>query len=101
VSAHANETDQTTLFDIGWPAAPHRVLRTEIVEQWERAGRPEPGERPGEGKAVRVSRRAALAIPLVNYTVMCPTDYVDGDIGGMPFYAGQSCSLVHESVRRT
>jgi NAD(P)H-dependent flavin oxidoreductase YrpB (nitropropane dioxygenase family) len=96
VEAHANETVHTTLFDIGWPAAPHRVLRTEIVEQWERAGRPESGKRSGEGKAVGVSRRADLAIALVNYTVMCPTDYIDGDIGGMPFYAGQSCTLVHE-----
>jgi NAD(P)H-dependent flavin oxidoreductase YrpB (nitropropane dioxygenase family) len=96
VNAHARKTVHTTLFDIGWPDAPHRVLRTEIVEQWEHAGRPESGKRPGEGKTVGVSRRADLAIPLVNYTVMCPTDYVDGDIAGMAFYAGQSCSLVHE-----
>jgi NAD(P)H-dependent flavin oxidoreductase YrpB (nitropropane dioxygenase family) len=109
VNAHANETVHTTLFDIGWPDAAHRVLRTNVVDdvlphreplldfyEWERAGRPESGKRPGEGKTVGVSRRADLAIPLVNYTVMCPTDYVDGDIAGMAFYAGQSCSLVHE-----
>ncbi len=41
-------------------------------------------------------RHSAMEIPLVNYTVMPPLDYVEGDIEGMPFYAGQSCGLVRE-----
>jgi NAD(P)H-dependent flavin oxidoreductase YrpB (nitropropane dioxygenase family) len=94
--ALANETIHTTLFDIGWPDAPHRVLRTEMIDEWERAGRPASGKRPGEGVTVASSRRADAEIPLVNYTVMPPADYLDGDIGRLPFYAGQSCSLVKE-----
>jgi nitronate monooxygenase/enoyl-[acyl-carrier protein] reductase II len=96
LQANARDTLHTTLFDIGWPDAPHRVLRTQAVERWEAAGRPPTGRRPGEGVTSAHSRRADVEIPLVNYTVMCPADYIDGDIEGMPFYAGQSCSLVRE-----
>src|SRR5262245_27610553 len=37
------------LFDVGWPKAPHRVLRNKTVAAWEAAGRPPFGKRPGEG----------------------------------------------------
>jgi nitronate monooxygenase len=94
--AHASETIHTTLFDVGWPGAPHRVLRTGVVDQWEQAGRPATGQRPGEGGTIANSRRADLAIPLVNYTVMPPADYLEGDVDRLPFYAGQSCSLVRD-----
>ena len=96
VRAHAGDTIHTTLFDVGWPDAPHRVLRTDIVDEWERAGRPESGNRPGEGAAIVSLRRADVEVPLVNYTVMPPTDYADGEIERLPFYAGQSCGLVNE-----
>ena len=49
IAAHASDTVHTKLFDIGWPDAAHRVIRTPLVEAWERAGRPESGQRPGEG----------------------------------------------------
>jgi nitronate monooxygenase len=96
VDADATQTMHTTLFDIGWPDAPHRVLRTKIIDEWERAGRPESGKRPGEGKTIAHRRHSETDVPLVNYTVMPPLDYVEGDFEGMPFYAGQSCSLVRE-----
>ncbi len=96
IEANARDTFHTTLFDIGWPEAPHRVLRTKVVEQWEGAGRPSSGSRPGEGEVRAQSRRADIEIPLVNYSVMPPTDYIEGDIEGLPLYAGQSCSLVRE-----
>jgi NAD(P)H-dependent flavin oxidoreductase YrpB (nitropropane dioxygenase family) len=96
VHAHADDTLHTTLFDVGWPAAPHRVLRTEMVELWERAGRPEPGKRPGEGETIVSLRRTDAEIPVVNYTVMPPADFVDGSFERLPFYAGQSCSLIKE-----
>jgi nitronate monooxygenase len=96
VRAHAQDTIHTTLFDIGWPDAPHRVLRTDVVNEWERAGRPASGTRPGEGATVVSMRRADVEVPLVNYTVMPPTDYTEGEIDRLAFYAGQSCSLVNE-----
>jgi nitronate monooxygenase len=96
VRAHAQDTIHTTLFDIGWPDAPHRVLRTEVVEQWERAGRPARGTRPGEDVKIVSISRAHVQVPLVNYTVMPPADFTEGEVGRLAFYAGQSCSLVNE-----
>jgi hypothetical protein len=40
--------------------------------------------------------RPDVSVPLVKYSVMAPSDYIDGDIGGLAFYAGQSVSYVHE-----
>jgi len=98
VRAHAAQTVHTTLFDVGWPDAPHRVLRTAVVDEWENAGRPASGLRPGEGQTVAASHRADAEVPLVNYTVMPPADYLEGDVERLPFYAGQSCSLVREII---
>ncbi|HJU12591.1 MAG TPA: nitronate monooxygenase [Candidatus Binataceae bacterium] len=96
VRAHAQDTVHTTLFDIGWPDAPHRVLRTTVFDEWERAGRPQSGNRPGEGKEIVHLRRADVEVPLVNYSVMPPTDYTEGEIERLAFYAGQSCSMIDE-----
>jgi nitronate monooxygenase len=98
VRANARETVHTTLFDIGWPNAPHRVLRGKTTDEWERAGCPESGKRPGEGETVATSRRPDAEVPLVNYTVMPPADYIDGELERLPFYAGQSCTLVDDII---
>lgn len=34
VQSTAADTVKTTLFDVGWPGAPHRVLRNKIVTEW-------------------------------------------------------------------
>jgi nitronate monooxygenase len=96
VAADATATVYTTLFDIGWPDAPHRVLRTRIVEEWERAGCPESGKRPGEGLTIARWRQTGIDVPLLNYTTIPPSEHIEGDFEAMPFYAGQSCSLVRE-----
>ncbi|MGH7913886.1 MAG: NAD(P)H-dependent flavin oxidoreductase, partial [Candidatus Binataceae bacterium] len=97
VSARAEDTVHTKLFDMGWSDAAHRVLRTAVYEEWERAGRPESGKRPGEGKVVGTLQHAGMAMPpLVKYTVMPPAEYVEGDLDEFPFYAGMSCGLVKD-----
>jgi nitronate monooxygenase len=97
LTARAEDTVHTTLFDIGWPDAPHRVLRTAVYEEWERAGRPQTGARPGEGASVGQVKHVGMApLPAVKYTVMPPAAYVDGDIDDLPFYAGMSCALVND-----
>jgi NAD(P)H-dependent flavin oxidoreductase YrpB (nitropropane dioxygenase family) len=98
LGARAEDTFHTTLFDIGWPDAAHRVIRTPAVEAWERAGRPASGKRPGEGVPVGAMRRSGIEVPLVKYSVFPPTEYIEGDISGLPFYAGQSCGLVNEAL---
>ncbi|HEX4211150.1 MAG TPA: nitronate monooxygenase [Candidatus Binataceae bacterium] len=96
LQANARDTVHTTLFDVGWPDAPHRVVRTEVIDRWEAAGRPPSGQRPREGVTIAKSRRPDSALPLVSYTVMPPADYLDGAVDELPFYAGQSCTLVRE-----
>ena len=55
---HATSADTvlTTVFDIGWPDAPHRVLRNETLATWESAGRPPAGSRPGENVVIATHR---------------------------------------------
>ena len=94
--AREDQTVYTMLFDVGWPDAPHRVLLNRTIEQWERAGRPESGRRPGEGEVIGHSRRGDMEIPLVRYGVYNPSGFVEGDLEGMALYAGQSAGLVND-----
>lgn len=97
LTARAEDTVHTTLFDMGWPDAPHRVLRTAVYEEWERAGRPPSGQRPGEGTPIGEIKHAGMEMPPpVKYTVMPPTEYVEGDLEQFPCYAGMSCALTNE-----
>jgi NAD(P)H-dependent flavin oxidoreductase YrpB (nitropropane dioxygenase family) len=92
----ASETDTvyTRLFDVGWPGAPHRALRNSTITQWEAAGRPPSGQRPGEGDVIGHS---AEGRPIVRYRSLTPLVGTTGTIEGMSLYAGQSVGLVTQS----
>ena len=81
------------LFDIGWPDAPHRVLHNKTVANWETAGRPEPGSRPGEGDVIGVS---AAEGNLVRYGCNTPHSDAEGDIEALSMWAGQGVSLIRK-----
>src|SRR5208283_1058826 len=100
LDAEAEETVHTELYDIGWPSAPHRVLRTKVIDEWERAGRPETGKRPGEGKSIGKMTRGGMdfEVPMVKYTAMSATSSFEGDIEELALYAGMSVSLVREKL---
>jgi NAD(P)H-dependent flavin oxidoreductase YrpB (nitropropane dioxygenase family) len=100
IAAEAEETVHTELYDIGWPKAPHRVLRTKVIDEWERAGRPETGKRPGEGRSIGKMTRSGMDIevPTVKYSVIAPTSSFEGDIEELALYAGMSVSLVREKL---
>ena len=40
------------LYDVWWPGAPGRTLRNKTLEEWEAAGCPPSGRRPGEGTLI-------------------------------------------------
>ena len=40
------------LYNGFWPNAPHRALLNETSSNWEAAGRPDPGQRPGENESI-------------------------------------------------
>ena len=91
---NAGESDTVfveDLFDIGWPKAPHRVLRNKTVDTWEAAGRPPSGKRPGEGEVIASSQSAG---PIVRYRSYTPGIDTEGDINSMSLWAGQSVGLV-------
>ena len=90
----ASENDTVyleNLFDLGWPNAPHRVLRNRTVTEWEVAGRPETGKRPGEGEIVAISKSLG---PMVRYGCETPSADAEGDIDALSMWAGQGVALV-------
>ena len=90
LAAQAGDTVYCTLFDVGWPDAPHRVLRNSTVRAWEAAGRPEPGARPGEGETVaRTDGRE-----LVRYSDEVALRRTEGDIEALALYAGQGVGTI-------
>jgi len=86
VEAEARDTVLTELFDVGWPASPHRVIRNSTYEHWEAAGSPPSGERPGEGEEV--------ASGTLRYASDPPLAGVEGEIEAMAMYAGQSVGAI-------
>ena len=90
---HADETEAlwfADLFDGGWPSAPHRALRNATIDDWEAAGRPAAGSRPGESDLV-ATRPDGSGIP--RYLSLTPVEGLDGDIDAMSLWAGQSVAL--------
>lgn len=96
VAAGAEQTLYTKLFDLEWPEAAHRVLRNTVVADWERAGSPATGGRPGEGDVVGKMPVAGQWVELTRYGVFMPMAGFEGDLEDQVLYCGQSCSLVHD-----
>ncbi len=86
LAATEADTFHSSLFDIGWPNAPHRVLRNATVEAWEVAGRPPSGQRPGEGEAVA---KTPWGGGMVRYASATPMAGAEGDIDALSLWAGQ------------
>jgi NAD(P)H-dependent flavin oxidoreductase YrpB (nitropropane dioxygenase family) len=96
VAAKPEDTVRTTLFDGGWPDAPHRVLRNRAVREWEAAGSPAPGARPGEGSVIGRIRLGGAIEDVPRYSLVSPLASFEGDHELAALYAGQSCGLVDE-----
>lgn len=102
----ARETDTyySSLFDIGWPDAPHRTLRNQAIDDWLAAGSPKTGQRPGEGE-VLATRPDGTEV--VRYSSVSARDSLVGRIDDLSLWCGQGVALVKEVlpaaeiVRRT
>jgi NAD(P)H-dependent flavin oxidoreductase YrpB (nitropropane dioxygenase family) len=93
----ARDTFYGELFDVWWPDAPHRVLRNRLVQEWEAAGAPPPGQRPGEGTPIgTVVRSSGQKTDWPRYAVGVAGPEFDGDIEYAPLWAGQSCAVVND-----
>lgn len=97
VDSTAEDTVYNTLYDVWWPNAPHRTLRNKTLEEWEAAGCPPPGSRPGEGTSIgrrRLSNGKWVEWPRYA-TGIVPPDF-EGDVEYAPLWAGESCSVVND-----
>ncbi|WP_336325824.1 NAD(P)H-dependent flavin oxidoreductase [Halovenus sp. HT40] len=93
LEAAATDTVRTELFDVGWPDQPHCVLRNDTVNAWETAGRPESGDRPGEGETVGAY---PWGTEIQRYGDDLPVDGATGDLEAMALYAGQSVGTISD-----
>jgi NAD(P)H-dependent flavin oxidoreductase YrpB (nitropropane dioxygenase family) len=85
------------LFNVGWRNAPHRVLRNKVVEEWEDAGKPPPGRRPGEGTTIGIFRNPwGEEEPWQRYEVGSLVEGFEGDVDYAPMWAGRSVSAIHD-----
>jgi len=95
LNADNDETAYGTVFDVGWPGAPCRVLRNSTLEAWKRAGSPPSGKRPGESDIVA---HGAADTPIPRYSVAPPSRDVEGNVEAMALYAGQGVGLVRTAA---
>ncbi|MFI5693888.1 NAD(P)H-dependent flavin oxidoreductase [Kribbella sp. NPDC051586] len=92
IDATVDDTAHTSCFDVGWPDAPHRVLRNSTLGDWEAAGSPPSPGRPGEGDVIAVGKDRRC----LRYEDSPPLPGLAGDVAAMALYAGQSAGLVHQ-----
>ena len=92
LSAVGADTVLTTIFDVGWPNAPHRVIRNDTFTGWVAAGQPgDHGSRPGNDDAIATRD----GVPIGRYSDAQPTNSTAGDIEAMALYAGLSVGHVN------
>jgi nitronate monooxygenase len=93
----AAETDAdwyANLYEVGWPDSPHRALRNSTAEVWEAAGRPPPGQRPGEGDVIA---HFASGEAILRYEPAPPMAGTTGEIEALSMWAGQGVALAGKS----
>jgi nitronate monooxygenase len=83
ISAGDDATELTTAFAVGWPDAPHRVLRSAVSAA--RRGSDIVGSMPGPDGGRRDVVRWFVSPPTIDYT---------GDIDAMALYAGAHLSPI-------
>ncbi len=91
LQAAETETVYSSVFDSGWPNAPHRTPRNSTLTNWEASRSPPSGARPGEGEGIASWTNG---MPITRYSAELPGPEVTGEVEAMALYAGQSTGLV-------
>ncbi len=96
--ARAEDTILNELYDVWWPYAPGRTLRNKTLAEWEAAGCPSPGERPGEGTPIgTLTTSTGERFDWPRYAgAGSPKPDFDGDLDYAPLWAGESVSVVND-----
>lgn len=92
VNGRAEDTILNELYDYDWPNAPHRTLRNKTSEEWQAAGSPPRGSKPGEGTSIgRRTNALGKRVDWMRYAIgTAPPDF-DGDIEYAPLWGGRVC----------
>lgn len=97
VESTAEDTVYGQLYDAWWPDAPHRTLRNKTMREWEAAGCPPVGQRPGEGTVIGTRRLPSGQVqPWPRYAVGIIPPAFEGDLQAVAMFAGESCGVIHE-----
>jgi NAD(P)H-dependent flavin oxidoreductase YrpB (nitropropane dioxygenase family) len=65
------------------------------VREWEAAGQPPPGSKPGEGTSIGFARRPdGSVVSIERYTAAMPTAAFEGDLDLTSLWCGESTSLI-------
>ena len=91
LTAGAGDTALSMCFQDLFPQ-PHRALRNSIFLDWEAAGCPQPGSRPGEGDRVFTRNGASI----LRYQVSVPLAGSTGRLGEAAMYAGMGVGDVRD-----
>ena len=93
VRSNASDTSRTFCFDGGWPRAAHRVIRNRTLNQWEAAGSPPHGFRPGEGDVVAIEPATG---EIRRYDDMPPTASMTGEVMDCCLFAGTGVDRISD-----
>ncbi len=93
IDAGDNETVRSLCFDGLWPDALHRTLINSTYKTWDKAGRPEKGNRPGEGDIIMHTPDGRS---LSRYLVVPPQEGMTGNLRAAAMYAGTGVGGIYD-----
>ncbi|MDH3759892.1 MAG: nitronate monooxygenase [Gammaproteobacteria bacterium] len=93
IDAQPGDSVYTLCYDGSWPYAAHRVLRNATLNDWESAGCPQAGQRPGEGEIVASDNDGYV---LRRYDDDPPLATMEGEILDCCLYAGTGCGDIDD-----
>jgi nitronate monooxygenase len=93
VDSKPGDSVYTLCYDGSWPYAAHRVLRNATLNDWESAGCPQVGHRPGEGETVASDNDGYV---LRRYDDDPPLSSMEGEILDCCLYAGTGCGDIDD-----
>ena len=91
IEARPADSIYTQCFNGHWPNACHRVLRNKTLDDWETAGCPQPGQRPGEDE---VLAEGSAYDTIIRYDDSPPVETTKGQILECCLYAGTGCGSI-------
>lgn len=91
VDSNSENTVMTVCFNEGWGNTLHRVIRNSTLSNWESAGCPPAGSRPGESEIIASNNSGRN---IMRYEEMPPANDMVGDILACVLYAGTGCGKI-------